>query len=90
MRSLKILLRSMLFSGLAVALLAVPAWAQTPSAKPKGGLCAPWHSCVAKAFLGMIVLYILFVALGYMIQRKGFDKVEHRQGSPDGVSVDKK
>jgi len=40
--------------------------------------------------MGLVVLYLAFVGIGYMIQRKGFDKVEHRQGSPDGVPVDKK
>lgn len=80
----------MIFSAFAVGLLAAPAYAQTPSPSPKGGICAPWHHCVAEAFMAAVVLYLAFVGIGYMIQRKGFDKVEHRQGNPDGIPVEKR
>ena len=90
MRPLTSLLRSAIVSVFAVGLFAAPAYAQSPAPVIKGGLCAPWHHCVAEAFMGMVVLYLAFVGIGYLIQRKGFDKVEHRQGSPDGVPVDKK
>jgi hypothetical protein len=73
-----------------VLLLATPAFAQvTGSPAPKGGLCAPWHRCVAYLTLGVVVLYILLTAGMYALQRRGFDKVEHRQGNPDGVPTKK-
>jgi hypothetical protein len=73
-----------------VLLLATPAFAQvTPSPAAKGGLCAPWHRCVAYLTLGVVVLYILLTAGMYALQRRGFDKVEHRQGNPDGVPTKK-
>ena len=74
-----------------VLVLATPAFAQvTPSAPPKkGGYCAPWHHCIAYLTLGVVVLYLLMTAGMYALQRRGFDKVEHRQGNPDGVPTNK-
>jgi hypothetical protein len=94
MRPLRTLIRAVLVAVCAVALLAAPALAQTsPNPSPsvdKGGLCAPWHHCVAEAFMGLTVLVVLLIGLGYMIQRRGFETVAHRQGSPDGVAVERK
>ena len=73
-----------------VLLLATPAFAQVSSSpSPKGGLCPPWHRCVAYLTLGVVVLYILLTAGMYALQRRGFDKVEHRQGNPEGVPTKK-
>ena len=73
-----------------VLLLATPAFAQVSSSPPaKGGLCPPWHKCVAYLTLGIVVLYILLTAGMYALQRRGFDKVEHRQGNPEGVQTKK-
>jgi hypothetical protein len=44
---------------------------------------------VAYLTLGVVVLYILLTAGMYALQRRGFDKVEHRQGNPDGVPTKK-
>jgi hypothetical protein len=76
-------------------LLGTPAFGQSPSPSPTGsaavtkGVCAPWHRCAALGILGIVGLATLFFLLGYAIQRRGFDKLEHRQGSPDGVPVQK-
>jgi hypothetical protein len=73
-----------------VIVLVTPAFAQvtgSPAAKP--GLCAPWHRCVAYLTLGVVVLYVLLTAGMYALQRRGFDKVEHRQGNPEGVPTKK-
>jgi hypothetical protein len=90
MRHLIAVLRAMVVAALAIGLLAAPAYAQSPSPSAKGGLCAPWSHCLAGLFMILTILFVAFVGLGYLIQRRGFDKVEHRQGSPDGVPVDKK
>lgn len=52
------------------------------------GVCAPWHRCLAMGAMGLTVIIVLVFTLGYLIQRKGFDKVEHRQGNPEGIKVD--
>jgi hypothetical protein len=75
-------------AGLVLA-LATPAFAQSPSPAPKGGLCAPWHHCLAYLTLGLVVLYLLLTAGMYVFQRRGFDNVEHRQGNPEGVPTKK-
>lgn len=54
---------------------------------PPGGICAPWHRCAAWAGLGMAVLFGLAIAAGYMIQSKGFEQLEHKQGTPEGVKA---
>jgi hypothetical protein len=70
-----------------VLAVATPAFAQlTPAPVKKGGLCAPWHECVAYGVLAIVVLYLLMTAAMYAFQRRGFDKVEHRQGNPEGVA----
>jgi hypothetical protein len=84
------LVRASIAAGGVVLAVATPAFAQvsTPST-PKPGLCAPWHHCVAYLTLGVVVLYLLLTAGMYAFQRRGFDKVEHRQGNPEGVPAKK-
>jgi hypothetical protein len=98
LRSLVAALTPMLF----FLVTAQVALAQTPSVTPSGdagngagaatevakGFCAPWHRCLAMGTLGLALLTILAMLLGYLIQRRGFEKVEHRQGNPEGVRVD--
>lgn len=81
--------RAAIAAGGLVLLLATPAFAQTPSPAAKPGYCAPWHHCVAYLTLGVVVLYLLLTAGMYALQRRGFDKVEHRQGNPEGVPTKK-
>ncbi|MGZ4104612.1 MAG: hypothetical protein ACXVQY_03085 [Actinomycetota bacterium] len=82
--------RAAIAAGGLVLVVATPAFAQTPSAPPaKPGYCAPWHHCVAYLTLGIVVLYLLLTAGMYALQRRGFDKVEHRQGNPEGVPTKK-
>jgi hypothetical protein len=92
------------FFGLFLTLLLItPATAGGPAASPsappppiapvpvpKPGICAPWHKCVAGGALATVVLYLIATGGMYMIQRKGFDTLEPRQGSPRGVPVQKK
>lgn len=86
MPRVRCLLRAAVLALVAVALVASPVMAQPKEAPGQPpGLCAPWHKCLAQASLGLVVLYLLFLGAMYMIQRRGFDKVEHRQGNPDGV-----
>ena len=90
MRQVRALIRAAIFGGVTAFLLSSPALAATttPSAAPKGkGLCPPWHSCVAKGLLALVVLYCVMVGGMYLYQRRGFGKLEHRQGNPDGVPV---
>lgn len=92
---------AVVFGAFAAALMVTPTFAQTPS--PSGppqpfappppaepGLCAPWHSCVAKAVGAAFLLYLLATAAVFMYQRRGFDKIEPKQGHPRGVPVQKK
>jgi hypothetical protein len=74
-----------------VLVLTTPAFAQVQLSPPpkKGGYCAPWHHCVAYLTLGVVALYLLLTAGMYAFQRRGFDKVEHRQGNPEGVPTKK-
>ena len=72
-------------AGLVLALTS-PAFAQSPSPTQKGGYCAPWHHCLAYLTLGIVGLYLLFVGGMFVFQRRGFDRVEHRQGHPEGVA----
>lgn len=78
-------------SGLAAVLILAfsptSAFAQeAPAVEP--GICAPWHRCLAMGTLGLALIAIAVLGLGFMIQRKGFNKIEHRQGSPDGVETE--
>lgn len=83
-----------------VALFSSAAFAQeaSPSASPgfskpaqivneKGGICAPWHRCAAYMGIGLTGLTFLALLAGYMIQSKGFETLEHKQGSPEGVKT---
>lgn len=87
--------RAALLSVAMLFVLAVPAFAQTASPEPPikptpvdpGGYCAPWHRCVAYAGIGLTVVTLGALGLGYMIQSKGFDRVEHRMGQPQGITV---
>ncbi|HEX9713502.1 MAG TPA: hypothetical protein VGB52_13245 [Actinomycetota bacterium] len=89
--------RAALLSVALLFVLATPALAQTGSPEPPikptpaeaGGYCAPWHRCVAYAGVGLAVLTLGALGLGYMIQSKGFDRVEHRMGHPQGAPVKK-
>lgn len=56
---------------------------------PEGGYCAPWHRCAAYLGLGMAGVAVLLFGVGYLVQSRGFDKLEHKQGNPDGVPVGK-
>jgi hypothetical protein len=86
MRPLRALIRSAVFSFVLLALTAGPSFAQlTPSPKASPGLCAPWHKCLAQGFMLLVVLYVLMMGAMYMWQRRGFDKLEHKQGNPEGV-----
>lgn len=60
-----------------------------PPPAPAKGFCAPWHKCLAIATLGMAVLGCAALFLGYLLQRRGFDRIEHRQGNPEGVNVER-
>ena len=79
------LIRALIAAGGVVLAIATPAFAQTTAPVKKPGYCAPWHHCIAYAIMGVVVLYVLLTAGMYAFQRRGFDKVEHRQGNPDGV-----
>lgn len=89
--------RAALLAFVLLTTLAVPALAQTGSPEPpikptpveEGGYCAPWHRCVAYAGVGLTVITLGALGLGYMIQSKGFDKVEHKMGQPQGAPVKK-
>jgi hypothetical protein len=91
MGRLRAFIRASIASFGLVLVLATPAFAQVQiSPKPKpGGYCAPWHHCVAYLTLGVVVLYLLLTAGMYGLQRRGFNKVEHRQGNPEGVPTNK-
>lgn len=77
-----------LITGLLTILPAQGAWAQE-TAGP-GGICAPWHRCLAYGGLGLAIIGTLGLFLGYLVQRRGFDKLEHRQGNPEGVPADER
>lgn len=72
------------------------AFAQSPSPSagvsepvgPQPGICAPWHRCLAYGLVGLVLLASLAFLAGYMVQRKGFGSLQHRQGQPGGVKVD--
>ena len=81
------LLRAAIF-GAFFLLMTATAFAQTPEAGPEPGLCAPWHRCLAFGLLAMTLLACAAWGAGYAIQRKGFDKLQHRQGTPGGVKVE--
>lgn len=72
------------------------AFAQSPepsvaaSTGPQPGLCAPWHRCLAYGLVGLVLLAAFAFLAGYMVQRKGFGSLQHRQGQPGGVKVDEK
>lgn len=86
------------FASIALAavltLFSAPAFAQElpkleTAPPPQGGYCAPWHRCVAYATLAAAGLGVLAFGLGYVVQQKGFNRLEHRQGNPEGVPVSK-
>jgi len=86
----RLLTRACAASALLLVLLAAPAAAQLESPPPeKGGYCAPWHRCVAYAALGLAGISTVLFGLGYAVQSRGFDKLEHKQGNPEGVPVHK-
>jgi hypothetical protein len=90
MGRIRALLRALIAAGGLVLVLTTPAFAQAPSSPPaKGGYCAPWHHCLAYLTLGIVVLYLLLTVGMYAWQRRGFNKVEHRQGNPEGVPTNK-
>lgn len=60
----------------------------TAEAEP-GGYCAPWHRCIAYLGLGMAGVTVLMFGLGFVFQSRGFDRLEHKQGNPEGVSTSK-
>ena len=77
-----------------VCVFALPAVAQElpklqTQSPPEGGICAPWHACVAYGALAMAGGAVLVFGLGYLVQSRGFDKLEHKQGNPEGVPVGK-
>jgi hypothetical protein len=86
MGRLRAIVRASIAAAGIVLAIATPAFAQVTTAPtPKPGLCAPWHHCVAYGVLAIVVLYLLMTAAMYAFQRRGFDKVEHKQGNPEGV-----
>lgn len=87
MRNLRSTLAA-LIPGLLILVPSQIAFAQSDAAAASGGVCAPWHRCLAFGGLGIAVLGVLGLFIGYLIQRRGFSRVEHRQGNPEGVSLD--
>jgi hypothetical protein len=80
---------------LVILVTAQATFAQTPqpSASPSAtavakGICAPWHRCLALGTMAITVLLILVLGVGYLVQRRGFDKIEHRQGNPEGIKAE--
>jgi hypothetical protein len=59
------------------------------TAPPKGGYCAPWHRCVAYGALALAAGVTLLFGVGYLVQGRGFDTLEHKQGNPEGVPAKK-
>jgi hypothetical protein len=82
-RVLFIVLVSLLLLAVAVA----PALAQVlePTPEPEPGICAPWHRCIAFGAIGMAAIAVLLFGVGYLVQSRGFHKLEHKQGNPEGV-----
>jgi len=64
-----------------------PEASPTPEAVAKG-ICAPWHRCLAMGALGLTALLVVVFGIGYLVQRRGFEKLEHRQGNPEGIKAD--
>jgi hypothetical protein len=101
MTNLRTWFRAVLGAAACMLLVSAPALAQATSASPAaknpiapppappGGLCAPWSSCVAKGTLAAAVLFLLLMVLQFAFQRRGFEKIEHQQGHPEGVTVKK-
>lgn len=86
MGRIRALIRASIAAAGLVLVLTTPAFAQaSPSPSPKGGLCAPWHHCLGYLVGGVVILYLVLTAGMYAFQRRGFNKVEHRQGNPEGV-----
>ena len=54
-----------------------------------GGYCAPWHRCFAYLSLGLAGVTVLLFGLGFLVQSRGFDSLEHKQGNPEGVPSSK-
>lgn len=87
MRNLRSTLAA-LIPGLLILVPAQFAYAQEEAAASGAGVCAPWHRCLAFGGLAIAVLGVLGLFLGYLIQRRGFARLEHRQGNPEGVPVE--
>ena len=88
------LLRALVPALLLVLCIAGTAVAQeSPSPSPvvasatgaKAGFCSPWHHCVALGTIGLAGLATLALLAGFAYQSRGFDTMEHRMGSPQGV-----
>lgn len=60
-----------------------------PTPEPKPGYCAPWYRCAAFGMGALVVLYLLATAAAFGYQRRGFDRIEHQQGHPEGVPTKK-
>lgn len=91
MRRLRSFVRASVWAAAAVPLVAGTAFAQSPS--PTGsakGFCSPWHRCMGAGLLAVVVLYLGFAGLMWLIQRRGFESIEHRQGAPEGAPVEKR
>lgn len=56
---------------------------------PEKGICAPWHKCMAYGGLAISVIVLGALGVGYLVQNKGFDTVEHKMGQPHGTPVKK-
>ena len=56
-----------------------------PEVVQEGGICAPWHRCLAYGGMALTVITLGALGIGYMIQSKGFDTMEHRMGQPQGA-----
>lgn len=100
MRQVRGIFRFLIALAMCAAMLSGAAFAQSPKPgefKKPGepppaappGVCAPWHRCAAYGLIGAGGLYLLFLGAQFMYQKRGFDTIEHRMGSPEGVAAKK-
>ena len=87
---LRSFVRAALLAVVLVFAMAAPLAAQeeppiTPVVEQKGGICAPWHRCLAYGGIAITVLTLGALGVGYLVQSKGFDTLEHRMGQPQGA-----